>query len=391
MLKKKVFPIIILILFLLKGFGFVLLMPGYWDPIIFLLLFFFFIKGFSFKPQYASLILLYVFFLFLSCLYSYVVNGQRLYKAIVHIYGFFSIIFYFLLVKKDYSSYEVEAVIQYISVIFCLCYILQWLLYPTVIFSGALDDTNINENQYRMRMPASMCGYLLFFGGINKYLIKKKLVYLTYSFLALFPIIIQGFRSLVILSLFSVIFMIPFVVKNGRKTVVYSCIIVLGLFLISNIGIVQEKIDEMSRRTESQQTYSNEDYIRYISLDYYWNHQFTKPYEKVIGGGVPVDKESEYYKTIAKVSASGLVWCDLGIIGLSMVIGIPAVFILVLIYCLLIFRFKAVEYQYVRFTLLVVLVSSIMTTMELYRDGNILLLSLLLYLEYKQSKDRQLR
>ena len=79
-------------------------------------------------------------------------------------------------------------------------------------------------------------------------------------------------------------------------------------------------------------------------------------------------------------------WTDLGIVGLSMIIGIPAVLILVLIYLRCIWLCKEPEIQFVRFTFLIVLLGS-GTTAEMYREGNILLLSFFLYLEYKYHKE----
>ena len=109
--------------------------------------------------------------------------------------------------------------------------------------------------------------------------------------------------------------------------------------------------------------------------------------EKIIGGGVLVDYESEYVKSIRDTGRTyGYIIEDLGLIGLSMMIGIPAVVLLIVLYCMLIQRFREKKYQYIRFTLLVVLLGSIVTTMELFRAGNILIITLFLYLEKNQNK-----
>ena len=80
---------------------------------------------------------------------------------------------------------------------------------------------------------------------------------------------------------------------------------------------------------------------------------------------------------------NGFYWDDLGVIGLGLVIGFPAAILLILLYVVCMWKCKEPDIQYVRFTLFVVLVGSIFTTRELYREGNILLLSFFLYLEYK--------
>ena len=125
--------------------------------------------------------------------------------------------------------------------------------------------------------------------------------------------------------------------------------------------------------------FDNENYIRYSELDYYWNEYFTKPGEKIFGGGVPVDMSTKYRKDIYY---NNYAFTDLGLVGLGLIIGFPAVLLLVLCYVKCIWRFKEPKFQYLRFTLLLVLLGSLFTNAELYRTGNILLFSLFLYVEY---------
>ena len=221
-------------------------------------------------------------------------------------------------------------------------------------------------------------------------MLKRSPKYIFYFLISFLPIIIQGFRSLVTLTVLSIFLMIPFVMRKSLKSIVSFVLISLLMFIVfSTSNIFQKKYDEMLQRQKNEQVFSNEDYIRYFSLDYYWNYQFNKPYEKIIGGGVPVDRMSHYYKQITDAeNYSNYFWVDLGIVGLSMVIGIPAVLLLVIMYLLCMWRCMEPQLQFVRFTLFTVLCGSIFTSMELYRSGNILLLSLLLYIEYVYHKDK---
>lgn len=67
----------------------------------------------------------------------------------------------------------------------------------------------------------------------------------------------------------------------------------------------------------------------------------------------------------------------------------PAVILLVFMYLYCMWKCKEPRLQYIRFTLFVVLFGSIVTSMELYREGNILLLSLFLYIEYKYHMEQK--
>ena len=291
------------------------------------------------------------------------------------------------------SSKEAEDLFVKIALCFCFCYILQYIISPTVLFSGAGDENKMNALKYRVRMPGSISGYFLLLYAINKYLLgekRKRNKYIFYALIAFVPIIIQGFRSLVMLTILAVFLIIPFVLRNGKKTIIYSILGAVSVLVVSSTSLVQTKIDEMIDRQERNETFENEDYIRFQSFDYYWNEQFIKPYEKFVGGGVPADYKSTYSKDIRNaIDYYRFYWMDLGIIGLSMIIGIPSVLIIVFIYLYCMWKCKEPRLQYIRFTLFVVLFGSIVTSMELYREGNILLLSLFLYIEYKYHMEQK--
>lgn len=383
---------VLLILLLLGVFGLEIIHYNFLD---YFYLFIVVILAFPYlktKSTYSTPIILYVIFFFFSCLYSWRFNNQSLYQVVGHSYDYLALLFFFHLMKGNLNYKEAERVLFIVALCFCFAYVLQYLLAPTVIFSGALDEGKMNAYRFRIRMPGSICGYFLLLYSINKYLLNRKLLYVFTALLAFIPVIIQGFRSLVLLSIIAALAIIPFTLRNSIKTTIYAVIGVAAMFLLSTTYIVQNKIDEMMSRQENGSTFENQDYIRYLSFDYYWNKQFTKPYEKIIGGGPPVDIESKYKKDIsAAIEYYGFYWVDLGIVGLSMVIGIPAVLLLVYIYCLCMWKCKEPPLQYVRFTLFVVLVGSIFTTMELYREGNLLLLSFFLYIEYKYHQEKKLK
>lgn len=383
---------VMLILLLLGFFGLQMIHYGFLDYVYLLLVLVLAYTNLQSKSSYSKPIILYTVFVLVSCIYSWKFNSQSLFKVIGHSYDYFALIFFFHLMKGDLNYKQAEKVLFIVSLCFCFAYILQWLMYPTVVFSGAAAEAKANAFKYRVRMPGSICGYFLLLYSINKYLLDKKIIYIGSAVLAFIPIIIQGFRSLVSFSVLSAFLIIPFVSRKSIKSVLYAVFGAFVVFLFSTTSLVQDKVEEMMRRQENEQTFENQDYIRYLSFDYYWNNQFTKPYEKIIGGGLPVDNESKYKKEITTaIEYYSFYWVDLGIVGLSMVIGIPAVLLLVYIYCICMWKCKEPPLQYIRFTLFVVLASSIFTSMELYRGGNLLLLSLFLYIEYKYHQEKKLK
>lgn len=382
-----VLALVILVILMLKAFGLKFFPGSTVDYLFFCLLFF--LSNFYLKEKYSKLIVAYLFFLTLSCIYSWIFNGQSLITTIIHSFNYYAILFFFVLQRFRPSYKEVERVILVVALCFCFCYILQWLIYPIILFSGG--EHHISEDFYRSRMPGSLICYFLFLYGINKYLLCKEIKYARYSFLAFFPILIQGFRTLIALSAVSAFLVIPFVLRSGKKTFFYSILGAGIVLVLLNMPLVQTKIEEMNRRQENDQTFDNSDYIRYRSFDYYWYEFYTKPYEKVFGGGVPADKQSRYSKRIRQMNQVHFWLEDLGIVGLSMMIGIPAVACLVAIYLLCMYNCKSPELQCIRFTLFIALIGSLFTTMELYRPGNLLMLSLLLYMEYRYHLENRIK
>lgn len=339
---------------------------------------------------YKILLTSYAIFVLCSCIYSWKFNGQQLIRVIGNSYPYLGILFSFIVFKYRLNSTQLEKVIKILSISFCLCYIIQFIIYPVNLFSGSLDQTNVNSSVFRMRMPGSICAYCLFFYGINKFLLYKGKKYLLYCLLGFLPIIIMGFRSLNALAMVSTFIMIPFVTKSFNKTISWFIACCILLFIVSQLNIVQNKISEMEERQNSGQTFQNDEYVRYIEYDYFSNTVYVKPGEHIFGGGIPCDPNSEYYiESQRAIETSGLYWIDLGLIGLSFIIGIPAVILLTIIVLGCILKANMKDIQYIRFTLLSILLGSIMTSMELFRAGNLLIISLYICLISEKIKDKK--
>ena len=388
--SKKTYSALFLILFLLAFFGLKLfsIQKSNWDYPSLLLLIIIVWGSIKAKILYSKLVITCTFFVLASCIYSSFHYGQALYMVVAHSYKYLSIMFFFYLIKIQLPAKEAERLLITVGVICCCCYILQWLIYPTILFQGA-DSNKASEIAYRVRIPGSICCYCLFFYGVNQILLRNKSQGILYTILGFVPILIMGFRSLLGLSLVAFFLMIPFVLKRSAKTILFGILGAASVFLVMQTSLVQSKMEEMENRTESGQTFGNEDYIRWREFDYYWYEQFKSPVEHIIGGGVPTDPSSQYAKSIYGYAYDhNLFWDDLGVVGLSMIIGIPAVLLLIIMYIICIWRCKDSQFQYIRFTLAIVLIGSLFTTAELYRDGNILLFTLFMYIEYKYHQEK---
>lgn len=343
------------------------------------------------RSCYTTPLILYGIFVFLSCVYSTLYNGQsfiRCARATYPAWGLLSFFTFFLFKMNAAKTFKV---LRIFSVLFCFAYLIQWAVYPAVIF-GAGDTNLVSLDTYRARMPSSICSYLLFFYGIKNFLSERKPIYIVYLVLGFTCMIIMGFRSLMAISVFMAIIMILTIYRHSiQKTLVVIAIAGAMVWAALQVPLVQDKIDEMMERQESEQTFQNSDYIRYTAFYFFQNEVFVKPGEKIFGGGYPDGKSSYSRYLVRNQMFSGLYWVDLGIIGLSWIIGIPAVALLVYLVVRCSWRCKDQELMFIRYALLAVLGGSIGTSMEIFRECNMYVIGLLFYLEYVYHKENGYR
>lgn len=384
--QKIVFTTLLLLSFF--GITFFQMFQGYHYIVAYGLISFLYFAKENVFP-YKKIIYWYLFFLLLSCVYSQIYNGQFLFKTIGFSGSYLGILFTFFLLHQKLSSKQLLDCLLFLSLLYCIGYIVQWVVYPFPIFEVANNEGK-NLDYYRIRIPGSLCAYVLYFYGLNRYLQYKKMKYIAYSILSFIPIVIMGFRTLTVLSLVFTVILIGFVKRNVLKSVGFLFVVGIMALGVSQLDIVQDKVLEMQDRQESDQTFDNPDYIRWIEYSYFTETFFVKPGEQFFGGGVPAGTTS-YAKAIETAEGNALYWVDLGMIGLTWIIGIPAVILLIVIYLWCAKRCKSPDIQFVRFTLLLLVIGSLVTTMELFRYGNILLVSFLLCYEYKYNQEMKLK
>lgn len=327
----------------------------------------------------GKLLCLYLLFFLFSCVYSIVFNGQNpmsLYQGVVNYMGLMTFAYCY---KNNMTYDEVKKTLFAFAVIFCLCYIIQWIIYPKVIFQGAAAD-GWSEERFRMRLPASLCAFYMFLSGVSCIIERRFLRAAACIVLGGIPIIVMGFRSLTFLTIVASVLLYLQNSKLNFRSIGSAIVIVAAAFAISQTSLFNNKLAEMQSRQEADATFSNEDYIRWIELDFYRDY-FDKPGEWLFGGGVPCGL-THYSLEIQSFLDMGLYWQDLGIVGLSFIIGIITVCILVFWSLRMMARCGHLDLGVERMTMFIALFGSIMTSMEYFRPGNFMILGLLFYCEY---------
>ena len=158
---------------------------------------------------------------------------------------------------------------------------------------------------------------------------------------------------------------------------------------VLQIPVVADKIDYMWEKQfgeGTQHSFANKNYIRWITLDYYYTEYFHDGLEMFLGSGYPVVNGKFYRNIENSLWSNGLFWMDWGILGLSWMIGIPAV-VAMLWYSIKVYKIRSDKaYFFLPIWFMYLILSSI-TTAEFFRQGNFIIQALCLYLAEKVYKD----
>lgn len=389
--KIKINYGVLILLLLMNSFFGILFLKGVGSKLVYVFIpmfWIFMIKYRNIRSYYSIPLILYSIFVLISCFYSYLWNYQDFIKCARSTYPAWGLMTFFTFFAFKTSSAETWKVLKIFCIFFCLAYLLQWVLYPTILF-GAGDSDLVSDEEYRARMPSSICSYILYFYGVKNIFIKRKPIYALYAILGFVPMLIMGFRSLMASSMIMTVVMVILIyIKSVWKTVIAVAALTAFTWGALHIPLVQYKIDEMMERQEDEQTFDNSDYVRYIEYDFFTKTVFVKPGEKIFGGGYP-DGASNYSKYLSRNQMfGGMYWVDLGIVGLSWIIGIPAVILLVYLVLLCVWRSKERDLIFIRYALLSVLLGSLFTSMELFRECNMIIIGMLFYIEYTYHEEK---
>lgn len=328
------------------------------------------------KCEFSLLIKLYVCCIFFSCISSYVYRGQtNLFTTFTQSYIYLSLAFYFVCSWLKIKTKELEKSLVIVGLISVAAYFVQNAVYPTVIFADAKNDYS---TEIRIRMCGSLIYSFLFFFGINKYVTKKSLKYLFCSVLAFICIIFMGFRSLTLSLLALGILEYFYVTGMSVRRLKQLVPLILIVVIVSQFGIVQDKIAEMLARQERGDNFDNSDYIRFVEFDYYWNNFFHDGYERFFGSGLPV-QGTAFYNFQMKNFSYNLFWNDWGLLGMSWIFGIPTVFLIYFMYVKVLVSKLPKEYTYLK-AIFAFLILTSLTSAEAFRPGNLLLQGSFLYL-----------
>lgn len=308
--------LLIITLIALRLFG-AMEIPGFLILGLFAILSF---KNIRTKSNFRIQVLLLVLFCIVSAYTCNYFRGQDIFATLKQASPYIMLFSYFFFIGNRITIAQLEKLIYTLTAFFIVCYLVQYALYPLgiVIFPDA-ETKYIGE--IRIRLYGQNICALGFLFAINKFLIFGNKKYLILAFFSFFTMFLWGFRTITFASAIFA-FIIFYRVRGGRYLVKAIPIFIIIVFLLLQIPIVSEKISFMLERQNEGQTFANDDYIRMILINYFYEQHFSSGWEMFWGSGLPAD--SIYGEYIEGLGARGMHWNDMGLLGLSWVLGIPA-------------------------------------------------------------------
>ena len=321
------------------AFIFILLKGKIWD------------KGILCKRLFLAYIIL-AFFNMVTCLYF---RNQSLLLSFNSWAPFFMVFYYFCFRTWNKGVLFWEKVLENCYFVILFLYTLQYAFLNLEILK--LDTSReYLEFESRVRIYSDGILTLGYLYCLNKFLVYKKKQYLLWALVGFFLIFLQGFRSLIVMGTITSVIMIFRVYKMPGVTLKF---VIGGLLVVVTAlqsSIVQDKVKEIIARNESS-NFNNEDYVRVVEINYFYNNFFLNDVEMILGAGkTPYGSDDIYNgKYPSKYSEERCYLAnefhfytvDLGYLGLSWEAGIPFT-IVILLLTISLLRFKVnKEYYYI--------------------------------------------
>ena len=320
-------------------------------------------------------------FLMASCIMGYIYWNQNFIQTFLASFVIYSVFWYFFFWKTKLDLKLAEKVLTYMALIYSISYIIQWIIFPILIFDTQAMSENIFNTRLRLQGTAlASIGFCLFY---NKILLKWNMKNAIFFFLCFLPIALMGFRTMLVALIICIVFLtIKIKGFNHKLLLPLLALVSIGIILI-NTKYGQNVIGDIQTRQETD-NFQNEDYARIIGLNYYLHDHFHNVTEQILGCGMYYSG-SEGEKLQEQLDPYGIKWNDWGILGLSFYSGF--ITIAILLYCTIACALKRTNKEciYLNTWMIYMLLCSI-TTAEFLRQGNTIIWALVAYMIIKTNQ-----
>lgn len=236
--------------------------------------------------------------------------------------SFLSIIFYFFLLKANFSEKTINLFVVFYGVLWICIWVINIICAPIPVF-GLSDADMVNDSRGVTRFFIQGDGFLyaMFFVFFNKWLSKRNGMYLALYVGIFIIIVLQVTRQTIA---FSFLVAMYFFLKNYRYA--FFCIAVVVLtFIVADFDLpknsVVGKMIELSQSQYKDNSYGKRN-IRVDEYEYFFTEYSPSALAVIFGNGLPHD-ESSYGRMYTKLRLSRkYFYSDVGYAGIYIMTGV---------------------------------------------------------------------
>jgi len=319
--------------------------------VVFLLIHLVYSEQIIFKHYFTFAIVLIFFSLLTSMFMAKYSRDQNIVDTLLAQRAIYYYSFYFLLHQLKIKPRDLERIFIFFGLLHVVLYMLQFFLYPKVIFDVFMLS---DRGTIRVYLKGSDYLAIAYFMSIQAFLRTNKIKYLIFTLLFFSIFILLGSRQSMAIMAFTLVLFIIFSKKVKSRLVIGFLIATC----VSFVFIMFQDIFKALLLQSSQDMTLGSDYIRFLAAKYFLTDFFKSSFAYLTGNGMFANASS-YGNEIERLKSSGFYLGDIGIIGNYVIYG--AFFVAgVILICVRALRVKVEENQaYIKYMFIAILLSLI--------------------------------
>ncbi len=262
----------------------------------------------KFRQYFRMPFLLIFAAIFLSMFMAYSIHGQSVSTTLIaqrYMYFYF---FYFMLHAIRPTPGQVEKIVIFIGILYTTFYLLQYFIYPEVIFDSRVEE---DRNTVRIFIPGFFFHVFSYFYLLNKFFTTNKAKYLILSLTFLSIYILMATRQVI----FGILFLsaLQLLLSNKVKSK-FAIIVVMFAAVVPLYFIFENIFTGMFTVTEKQSIAFDRD-IRVQSARFFLFDFQHNIFSYIFGNGADSLNASYGQEIRLYKEAYGFYQSDIGIIG----------------------------------------------------------------------------
>lgn len=316
-----------------------------------LVLFWIYTDQSKFKEHFTVFIVFILISLITSSLMANATRDQSFVSTAIAQRAIYYYLFYFLLHQLKIRPSDLEKIFITFGLIHVGLYLIQFFLYPKVIF-----DVFILSGRGTIRIYMKGSDYLVisYFMCIQAFFRTNKIKYLllTFVFFSIF-ILLGGRQTMAIMAFVLILFLIYD--KRVKSRILLGMLIMACVFLVY---IIFQEIFQQLVVQSARDSRLGADYIRFVSARHFLTDFFKSPIGYITGNGM-FDNNTSYGAEIKRLMSQGYYLGDIGLVGNYAIYG--SFFVIgVLGICIKVFRMKILQnHAYIKYMFIAIVLSLI--------------------------------